>query len=81
MTETKIASEFPGLGIDSYMCGHGNEYFLLNGPATSNVDQVTPVSTWASSSTNALTVSISDHTNVDFDGRYTVKHIDGKSEE
>ena len=81
MTETQIASDFLSLGIDSYMCELGNENFLLNGPATGNVDQVTPVSTWASSSTNALTVSISDHTNVDFDGRYTVKHIDGKSEE
>ena len=60
--------------------------FELGGPATGGTgafEDITSlsVSSWASSNDQSLTVTISDPDNVDYDGRYRINHINGKSSE
>ena len=40
---------------------------------------VSNLSSWVNQSANDLIVTVSDHTSVNFDGKYTVTHRDGKS--
>ena len=67
------------------LCNHSGAIFNLNGPATGGVAYDTShssLSTWSGTSTaNDLIITIADHDNVSFDGRYEVEHVDGKSSE
>ena len=66
------------------MCNLIAHTFELSGPATNglyvNVDDP-DISRWASSLSADLTITIEDPSDVDYDGRYSVRHNNGKSSE
>ena len=72
------------LGIDATMCSLGADTFELSGPATggSYMFITNPaISGWSGSSTNTLIITVTDPSTVDFDGKYAIRHTNGKSDE
>ena len=66
------------------MCNYGAKTFELSGPATIGqyVNVVDPsISLWASKSNRDLTITIKDPSDVDYDGRYSVRYTNGKTTE
>ena len=66
------------------MCNYGQRTFELSGPATAgqyvNVDDPS-ISRWASAFDKDLTITIEDPSDVDYDGRYSVRNTIGKTSE
>ena len=72
------------LGIDATMCNLGTDTFELSGPATGDayIFVTDPsIAGWSGSSTNDLIITVTDPSTVDFDGKYTIRHTNGKSDE
>ena len=72
------------LGIDATMCNLGTDTFEISGPATRESYMLITdpnISSWSSSSTNNLIITVTDPSTVDFDGKYTIRHTNGKSDE
>ena len=78
-----VHTDFQAHGIDETMC-LGTETFELSGPASGNsfmlISDAT-ISDWVSSAGNVLTITVTNPSAVDFDGRYAIRYINGKSEE
>ena len=55
--------------------------FALSGPGTSNTAMDVSLLDWADMFENELSLAISNPDIVDYDGRYSGTHSDGKSEE